>query len=94
MQATAQTEKIEPILLLLTGLIIFFACMLVFVEKFFASDGQVFQVISNILSGIAGAFIMRIKPPSQHQGDTIKAGDNTTVNVPAPVAAPEPKVTE
>lgn len=64
---TTANEKIEPILFMLAGLIVFFACLLIFVEHFFASDGQVFQVISNILSGIAGAFIMRIKPANQGQ---------------------------
>lgn len=43
------------VLILLLGMI-FFTCVLIFVEYRFQQDAQVFQVISNIVSGFAGAF--------------------------------------
>lgn len=43
------------ILLLFLGMV-FFAFLLVFVEWRFESDAQIFQVISSLVSGFAGAF--------------------------------------
>lgn len=57
-------ETVEPILRLLAALMVFFTVCLFFCEHFFGSDREVFQAISNLLAGISGAFIMRIKPRS------------------------------
>ncbi len=85
-------EPVEPVLMLLAGLMIFFTGMLIFVEHFFASDGQVFQVISSLLTGISGAFLMRIKPrgpasPEDLSNTTI-ATTTSTVTVPPAEAKP------
>lgn len=56
------------ILLLFAG-IVFFACLLVFVEWRFQQDAQVFQVISGLLTGFGGAMLGlitkdKLKPPA------------------------------
>lgn len=53
--------KLDPVLLLLTGLIVFFAIILVGLAKFLSDDGQTFQVVGNVLSGFVGALLMRVK---------------------------------
>ncbi len=54
--------KIEPITLLLLFTMMFYTVALFVAEFRFQSDAVFFQVISNILSGIVGAFLMRTKP--------------------------------
>jgi hypothetical protein len=54
-------RKIDPNLYLLTGLVIFFSFLLLWVEYVFHDDGQVFQVFSNLLSGVGGALLLAIK---------------------------------
>lgn len=63
---TKQTisKNIEPIVFLLFGGIIFFTLLLVAISKWSPNDGQTFQVVSGLLTGFAGAFMMRVKPPS------------------------------
>lgn len=68
-------EAVEPVLLLLAGLMIFFTATLFACEHFFNNDGQVFQVMSGLLTGISGAFLMRIKPRGPN---AIPDPDNTT----------------
>ena len=74
--------KVEPILLFLILLMIFFTGALFLAEWRFGNDGQMFQVVSNVLSAVAGAFIMRVKPssgtPNPPNVDFSHAG-NTTV---------------
>lgn len=57
-------SEIEGNVMLLFAGMIFFAAMLIFVEYKFQQDSVVFQAVSNILSGFAGAFfgIMSKKP--------------------------------
>jgi len=54
--------RIEPIIYLLAGLLVFFTLCLFAAEHWFATDGQIFQVISGLLTGISGAMLMRVKP--------------------------------
>lgn len=49
------------VLKLLVGSIIFFVIALFYSEHKFPNDGQIFQVIANLVSGFAGAFLMFIK---------------------------------
>lgn len=65
-EETKQTisKSIEPIVFLLFGGIIFFTLLLVAISKWSPNDGQTFQVVSGLLTGFAGAFMMRVKPPS------------------------------
>lgn len=51
----------QSTLRLLIGSIIFFVIALFYAEHRFPNDGQIFQVISNLVSGFAGAFLMYIK---------------------------------
>lgn len=57
-------NRIEPIVLLLVGLVLFFTCILVWVAKFMSSDGQTFQIIAGLVTGFSGALLMRVKPKS------------------------------
>ena len=54
---------VDGVTLLLFGGMIFFTLVLLLVEKFYPNDGQVFQVFAGLLSGFAGAFFLRVKPP-------------------------------
>lgn len=64
--------KLEPILLLLFAAMIFFTATVFIAEHFYPNDGQLFQVVSNLLSGISGAFLMRVKPPESKTGTSIE----------------------
>jgi hypothetical protein len=55
-------QRLEPVELLLMGGIVFFTICLFISERFFPSDGQIFQVVSGLLTGFGGAFLMRVKP--------------------------------
>ncbi len=56
------SNKIEPIVLLLVFLVIFFSVVLVGVAVFLSSDGQTFQIIAGLVTGFSGALLMRVKP--------------------------------
>jgi hypothetical protein len=60
-----QANKVEPVVVLLFLGMVFFTFMLFASEKWFPSDGQMFQVVAGLLSGFSGAFFMRIKPRSE-----------------------------
>ena len=60
-------SRIEPVLLLLAFLVVLFAGALFVSERMFPQDGQIFQVISGLTTGFAGALLLRVKP--QRQGD-------------------------
>lgn len=61
------SQKIEPIIYLLFGAVVFFSLMLVGISKWSPNDGQTFQCISTLVSGFAGALMMRVKPPDTRQ---------------------------
>lgn len=77
-------EPIEPIVFLLTGLIVFFSILVIFCEHYFSMDGQIFTVFTGLLGSIAGAFLMRIKPKatSSPSDDTDQDVTVTTVSKP------------
>lgn len=54
-------KDLDPVLKLLTGLIVFFAVVVILLAKFLSDDGQTFQVMGNVLSGFVGALLMRVK---------------------------------
>lgn len=76
-------ERVEPILKLLCGCLIFFTAVLFAAEVWFASDSQLFQVVAGVLTSIAGAFLARIKPSKGETGATGASGSNAppVVNV-------------
>ena len=83
-------DKIEPVVLLLALLMVVFFGILIFCEFKFSMDGQIFQVFSGLLTGISGAFLMRIKPKSQVTDDpdstTIVSSNTKKVSPPIPAA--------
>ncbi len=64
-------KQLDPVLLLLAGMMVFFTGALFFVSTQLKTDGQTFQVISSLLTGISGAFLGRIMPKKDHpEGST------------------------
>ena len=49
------------------------------------------EIAMTVTGGLLG--LIQGQRAQQHQGDTIKAGDNTTVNIPPPVPAQAEKET-
>ena len=80
-----QSNRLDSVLLLLTGLVILFVALLMTCAKFIPNDGQTFQVISNLLSAAMGALLMRVK----HQ-----AGDSTPDTPPPNLLTPPTPPTE
>lgn len=74
-------EPIEPILKLLVVVIFVFIVTLFVAEIWFKDDSQLFQVIANILSGVTGAFLARIKPGKSGNTDVSSSGRDATVVV-------------
>lgn len=73
-----QDTKVEPVVLLLSLLLLVFSGILIFCEFRFPMDGQVFQVFSGLLTSIAGAFLMRIKPRGTDAGADTPPSKTTT----------------
>lgn len=90
MATPRHSEKIDPVLYLIFGGMVFFTFVLIGVEHFFMQDAQVFQVVAGILTGFTGAFFARMKPPQQHS----TGGDDNSVTLTQATgpktAAPEP----
>jgi cytochrome c biogenesis protein CcdA len=61
-------NRIEPVVLLLFVGMLVFTGILLFVEKFYPNDGQMFQVIAGLLTAFSGAFFMRVKPKAADDG--------------------------
>jgi cytochrome c biogenesis protein CcdA len=72
-------NRIEPVLLLLATMIVFFTVLLLGSAHYFPNDGQTFQVISGLLTGFSGAFLMRVKPTSKKDDDIAAGGSVTSV---------------
>jgi hypothetical protein len=72
-------SKIDPILKLLFIGIVFFTLVLFAAEKWFTNDGQIFQVVSGLLTGFSGAFFMGIKKDLGLPDDTASTTVSKTV---------------
>jgi hypothetical protein len=83
-----KSEKVEPIIWVLVGLIALFTTAIVYAEHMFKSDGQIFQVFSGGLTTCLGALAMRIKPGKSGDDNSVTTG-NTIVAETAPVAQKE-----
>jgi hypothetical protein len=90
-------QKLERVLLLLTFLVVFFTGCLFFSEHFFPQDGQIFQVVSGLLTAFGGALLMRVKPQTKEE-EVARLADaqvgattttTTTVETPKDVEAPK-----
>lgn len=72
----------DPVLLLLFIGVMVFTGVIIGAERFFPNDGQLFQVLSGLVTGFAGAFFARITPqgkPPQNQ-QTIAADQIDAIN--------------
>lgn len=80
-------KRIDPVLLLLMFGLIFFTGILIFVEHFFPSDGQVFQVVSGVLTAFSGAFFMRVKPqtPQEEKSPDSKLTETQVTKIESPI---------
>ena len=58
-------DRIEPIVWLLAGMVIYFSLMLVGISKWSPNDGQTFQLLAGAMTTLLGALAMRIKPTDQ-----------------------------
>lgn len=82
--------KIEPVVILLACLMFMFTLALFVSNKMFPMDGQMFQVIAGLVTGISGAFMMRVKPKQ----DATDTTTTSTVQTNPPVAVVETHKTE
>lgn len=88
------TQKIDPILWLLFLGMAFFSGMLLYVEHAFPTDGQLFVVVSGMLTSFSGAFFMRVKPQAPPAaGDQIEHPTKVATKTETVVTAPEPPPT-
>lgn len=87
---TKLPDKIEPIIPILVGLLVFFTLVLIYCAHMFPSDGVVFATFSSVLSGCSGALFMRVKSPKSGDDSSVAIG-NTTITPEAPAAKPEEK---
>lgn len=83
--------KIEPVLVLLSVLVLVFTGCLFASEHWFPMDGQIFQVISGLLTGFGGALLMRVKPASKPEDaadhlSTTTITSSTTESTTPPIA--------
>ena len=70
-------EKIDPVLYMLIGGMVFFTVILFASEIWFSSDSQLFQVVAGVLTGFTGAFFGRLKPSeSQRQIHSITSDND------------------
>ncbi len=82
-------EKIDPVLKLLFAGMVLFTAVLIGVTWFFKDDGQIFQVVSALVSGLAGSFFTRLKPAKT---EPMEQAESTTVTKISPIDPPaEPK---
>lgn len=65
-----QEWHVEPVLLLLFFGLFLSIAILVAVQTFWPNDGQVFQVISGVATGFAGAFFARMNPKEVNSATT------------------------
>lgn len=76
------STKIEPIVILMTGLVLTFTILLIFVAKTMSSDGQTFQIIAGLVTGFSGALLMRVKP----RASVVEDNGDSTVTVKSTIA--------
>lgn len=72
-----QDWRVDPVLLLLLGAIVFFTLVMIYASHLFPTNQVLFQTISGLLTGFSGAFIMRVNPKSMSQQDSDTAASNT-----------------
>lgn len=73
--------KLDPILKLLLGGIVFFTGVIIYTQKYFPNDGQTFQVFSNLLAGFAGAFLGFATKSLGIEGQTLSGSHSKTTTL-------------
>jgi len=61
--------KIDPILLLLALMVLFFTVTLIVTAIWFKPESQIITIIASLATGFAGSFFTRIKPTKESQGE-------------------------
>lgn len=81
--------KIDPIVRLLSGLLVFLTLCLFASEVWFKTDGQFFQVVSGMATGVLGALLGIITGHAKaaNQADPDKVA---TISMSTPVTPPAP----
>lgn len=69
--STKENNRLDAVVILLTGLVMFFSGVLIWIAVYLKSDGQTFQIIASLVTGFSGALLMRIKPRGSKDGDDI-----------------------
>lgn len=81
-------KRIDPIIYLLTGLVLIYTVVILWTDLFLKSDGQTFQIVSNLASGFAGALLMRINPTKVNL-DTLDASIKKVTDVHTETQSPK-----
>lgn len=84
-------RNVDPILVLLAWLILICLGAMIFVTWLFHDDGQIFQVVSGLLTGFAGGFLLRVKPSSQKADAQVEGGTETSSTITKTVSSSEDK---
>lgn len=71
--------KLEPVLRLLTFLVVFFTLDLFIAVKFFPQNATLFQAFYGLLTGFGGAMLLRVKPQSKEEEAAGLASTTATV---------------
>jgi hypothetical protein len=93
-----QQTKLDQVVWLLAGLLVFFTATLFLAEWLFGTDGQFYQTVAGLATGVSGALLMRITghsgAPSQSSDlGQRRDGDGAPGDGPAPVATTAPTTT-
>ena len=91
---TPSSNRLDSVLLLLTGLLILFVALLMVCAMWIPNDGQTFQVISGLTGTIGGALLMRVKHQSGDNTPDMPPGTGTLNGTPSPALTPPPNPLE
>lgn len=82
-------NRVDSVVFLLTGLVLSFVGVLIWVAVNLKSDGQTFQIISGLVTGFSGALLMRINPTKTPALDTSDASVKKTVDTHVETTSPK-----
>ncbi len=83
-------KQIDSILYLLAAMVIFFTVLLFISAKFMENDSQTFQVVASLVTGFAGAFLARVKPPEPKDPPPGSRSTATLETITPPAVVPPP----
>ena len=70
MNPTKQDWRVDPILIYLAILVMFFTGILLWCEFAYKDDGAIYQTFSGVLGALVGALLLRINPKSLNQQES------------------------